>query len=165
MPVLCVSFLFCLKTVNSYLSASYLNTVSYNVIWKLEQLKMMVKSRCPSSSWHLFRKGFFSVDLPCFHFMLVATLPFHHYPLSQSVIIPCRAQEDELGRGVVHIKVNDTETIRPKWKRNGRICWWRKGCKVMEGRWRDEVIKRMQVGRRRVWWNGGLLESRSTAEL
>lgn len=65
---------------------------------------------------------FLFVDHPCFHFMLVATLPFHHYPLSQSVIIPCGEQGDELGREVVHIKVNDTETIRPECKRNGGIC-------------------------------------------
>lgn len=57
--------------------------------------------------------------------MLVATLPFHHYPLNQSVIIPCGAQGDEFGGGEgggVLIMVNDTEAIRPEWKRNGRIC-------------------------------------------
>lgn len=132
--VLCLIAL-CLWNVNAHLSASYWNTVSYNAIWGSGTIEdYVVKSRCSSSSWHLFKIDLFFVDCLCFHFMLVATLPLHHYHLSQSVTIPCRAQWGmSWGGGVVHIRVNDTETICPEWKRNGRICWWRKGCKVMEG--------------------------------
>lgn len=103
--------------------------------------------------------GFLFVDHPCFHFMLVDTLPFHNYPLSQLVIVPCGALVWGVGRsgigGIAHIKVNDTETICPEWKRNGLICWWWKACEVMEGR----SDKRMQVGTKGgMWWNCSLLE-------
>ena len=64
---------------------------------------------------------FLFIDHPCFHFMVVATLPSYNYPLKQSVFIPCGAWWDEFVGGAALIMVNYMETICPAWKRNGRV--------------------------------------------
>lgn len=123
---------------------------------------------------------FLFVDGTCFHFMVVATLTFHHYPPSQSVIIPGRAQRGrKRGGGGRMRRGAEVECSHkgewygnypsPSWKKNGGICWWRKGCKVMEGVMEGWSDKRMQVGGEggcdgmaACWSPGQQLNSKST---
>lgn len=156
-------------------SASYWNAVSYNAIWESGAIEdYVVKSRCSSSSWHLFKIDFFSwithVFISClwprFHFTITLSASQLSYLAEHRVV--SWGEVGGRGRGVVHIKVNDTETIRPECKRNGGICWWRKGCKVMEGWWRDEMIKECKSdeggcdGMAASWSPGHSLNSKST---
>ncbi len=152
-------------------SASYWSTVSYNAIWESGAIEdYVVKWKCSSPSWHLFKIDFF---LWITHVFISCLWPRFHFtvtPWTSQLSYLAERWGMSLGGagGGVHIKVNDTETISPEWKRNGRICWWRKGCKVMEGWWRDEVIKECKSdeggcdGMAACWRPGQALNSKST---
>ena len=149
------------------LTSSIWNIVSYNAIWGSGATEdYMVRSRCSSSSWHLFKNDFFSWIS---HVFISCLWPRFHFTitLSASWLSYLVEHRGEYGRRMewgVHIKLNDTETIHPAWKRNGGICWWRKGWEVMEG-WYKKKLKLGGVwcdGTAASWSPGQLLNSKST---
>lgn len=115
----------------------------------------VIRSRYSSSCWHLFKVFFFLFSW-IIHVFISCLRPHFHFTITISASQSSYLMEHRVSWGgrwrVVHINVNDTETIYPGRKRNGRIPRLRRGREVMKG-WSD---KKMDVVRRWLWWNSSI---------